>query len=119
MRLIKVKKLISYEQAAKYKKDIGTIGGFFKDGMRWKDYIVIWNDRTWPYIEAARKYIIENKLKFGGDDHQYRYTPLFNDNTVMSCSYRAWGDFMAAVWSTEENKDYNYMSFYMTCLIKE
>jgi hypothetical protein len=32
---------------------------------------------------------------------------------VATFSYRGWGDIMAAIWSEEENKDYNYMDFYM------
>jgi hypothetical protein len=28
-------------------------------------------------------------------------------------TFRAWGDFMDAVWSEEEDRDMSYMDFYM------
>lgn len=37
--------------------------------------------------------------------------PVFSDGTVSRMSFRAWGDFMAAVWSEEEDKDYCYVDF--------
>ena len=57
-----------------------------------------------------RKFVIEHKIKITGDQHQYSDAgvPLFSDNTVGFFSYRGWGDFMAAVWSTEENINYNW-----------
>ena len=39
--------------------------------------------------------------------------PLWSNGKVDTYSFRSWGDLMAAVWSTEENKDYGYMDFYM------
>ena len=45
-------------------------------------------------------------------------TPVFDDGTVGSFSFRAWGDLMAAIWNTEENTNkYSYMDFYMGCLV--
>lgn len=98
---------------------IGGIGGFFNagmiHGMRWKDYIEIWKDETKPYAEAIRKNVIENNIKITGEKHQSSSNgvPLFDDGKIGSFSYRAWGDLMAAIWSEEESKDYNYMNFYM------
>lgn len=105
----------------KPEESVSTFGGFFSDGMRWKDYITIWKDELVPYIEAIREAVLVQNLQFGGDEHQYgEYgTPLFEDGTIGSFSFRAWGDLMAAIWAEKEDKDYSYMDFYMSCLIKE
>lgn len=94
---------------------IGGLGGFFSDGMRWKDYISIWNDEAKPYAEAIREAVVAQNLRITGEEHDYgeHGTPLFEDGTIGSFSWRAWGDLMAAIWSEEEGKDYCYMSFYM------
>jgi hypothetical protein len=101
-----------------YKESFILLGGIFKDGMRWNDYIFSfdpeWSKSNQKYIDALRLCIIENNLRKGGAWHQYEGNPLFSDNTVAIFSFRAWGDLMAAIWSTEENRDYNYMDFYYT-----
>ena len=82
-------------------------------GHRWKDYIEVFDDMK-PHLEAIRKEIVKNNYKFGGYTHQLEMIPIFSDNTIGFFSYRAWGDLMSAIWVEEENKDYNYMDFYMT-----
>lgn len=47
---------------------------------------------------------VAKEIKIGGDTHQHDMTPLFSDDTIGSFSFRAWGDFMAAVWSEHDNK---------------
>lgn len=95
------------------KKDkVGGLGGFFKDGYRWKDYIDTRPEEHKPYYEALRKFIVENKIRITGQE-QDNLAITFNDDERASFSWRGWGDFMAAVWSEEENKDYHYMNFYM------
>jgi len=95
---------------------LGGLGGWFGEGDRWEDYLAIWDEVCIPYAEALRESIIENNIRFGGDTHQTEYggTPLFDDGSVASFSFRGWGDLLAAVWSSEEDKDYSYMDFYMT-----
>lgn len=122
---VKVEKWISYELATQEIEigqlkvnDIGGMGGWFNsrdEGHRWKDYIKKFNKRQIPYIEALRQEIVQNRIKMPGSEHQERKdgVPVFSDNTVALYSYRAWGDLMAAIWSTEENKDYSYIDFYM------
>lgn len=113
---MKVKKWISYSESTGHEEaPCGGLGGFFDNGMRWKDYIECWKPISLPYIEALRKSIIERGLKITGADHQRDpdVVPVFSDNTVATYSYRAWGDLMAAIWSEEENADYCYMDFYM------
>lgn len=103
-------------EESKHESSIGGLGGFFQHGMRWEDFIKRWKPHARPRLEAIRESVIENGLKFGGDWHQYRGyngTPLFEDDTTGDFSFRAWGDLMAAIWSSEEDKDYCYMDFYM------
>lgn len=125
---VKVKKWISYELASQEIEigelkvnDIGGIGGWFTEGLRWNDYISKFKKRQKPYIEALRKEIIDNNIKFAGSEHQDRKdgVPVFSDKTAALYSYRAWGDLMAAIWSTEENKDYSYIDFYMRIIMED
>ncbi len=113
---MKVIKWISYDEASKHEHSIGGMGGWFKEGHRWNDLAEGLDDKHKAYYEALRASIIENKIKGGGDWHQddAEGVPLFEDNTVGTFSYRAWGDLLAAVWSTEENRDSHYMEFYIS-----
>jgi hypothetical protein len=94
---------------------VGSLGGWFKDGMRWPDFIKRIKEEYRPYYEAIRVSVIENGYRHTGEYHQYggEGVPVFEDGTIGSFSWRAWGDLMAAIWSTEEDKDYCYMDFYM------
>ncbi len=111
----KVTAWISSKDAERQKVAIGGLGGFFADGMRWKDYIEIRNNETRFYAEAIRKDVQKNNIRITGQNHQEldNGVPLFDDGKVGTFSYRAWGDLMAAIWSEAENKDYRYMDFYM------
>lgn len=120
----KVADWISWHEAQEKEEAIGGMGGFFnaglihpsqKDevGMRWDDYINVWEDEAKPYAEAIREEVLEHGLKITGQGHQVSNVPLFDDGKVGCFSYRAWGDIMAAIWSEEEDKDYSYMDFYM------
>ncbi len=110
-------KFINYSEVQN-KEDIGIggLGGFFEDGMRWKDYLEIFTDEGKILVEHLRDKIIENNIRCTGYEHQnsaYNSVPLFSNGKVATYSFRAWGDLMAAVWSENDNKDYNYMTFYM------
>lgn len=94
-------------------KVIGGLGGFFDRGMRWSDYASIWVVERLPYIEAIRSAVLKEGLRFGGGKHQVERVPIFSDGTAGRFSYRAWGDLMAAIWSEEEDVNYNYMDFYL------
>ena len=97
---------------AENRESCGSMGGFFTEGMRWKDYIEAF--RKVEHLEVLRKEIIKKKIKTTGREHQESDVgvPLFSDGTVGTFSYRGWGDLMAAVWSKEEDADYHYMHFY-------
>lgn len=105
---------------------IGGMGGWFNggaihgdppkaEGHRWADYVDALKPELIPYAEAIRESVIELQLKITGEQHQYSESgvPLFSDGTIGSFSYRAWGDIMAAIWSDIDDKDYDYMKFYM------
>lgn len=105
---------VSYDKAASHPDktgEIGGLGGMFRDGYRWKDYC----DPGCEYYESLRKSILDNNLRITGEEHQEsdNGAPMFEDGTVGLFSWRAWGDLMAAVWSEKEDKNYNYMDFYM------
>ena len=114
--MIEVKEWISFDESCSYEESFGGIGGFFADGMRWKDYIEHngFEEKGLEYAEAIKQSVIENEIRDDGRWHQNsRYgVPLFSDNTVATFSYRAWGDLLAAIWSEHDNKDYCYMDFY-------
>lgn len=111
-------KFITYSEAENLPENpnIGGLGGFFKLGMRWTDYLERCAPEIYVQLEMLRTAIIKQHIKCTGREHQSDiepFVPLFEDGTVATFSYRAWGDLMAAIWSTEENKDYCYMDFYM------
>ena len=118
---IKVDRWIEYDKAEEARAagtltDCGFgLGGFFQDGMRYYDYIETFKDEALPYIEALRVSIIDKQIRKGGDWHQDSDcgVPVFSDNSAGFFSYRGWGDLLAAIWSEHDNKDYNYMDFYM------
>ena len=122
MKKLKVVDWIEYG-SGKEEAPIGGMGGWFnannihdKDNptaMLWEDYIKEASKEAVPYLEALRKEITADNLQITGELHQYqRGTPLFSDGTVGEFSYRAWGDLMAAVYSTKE-KPLTYMAYYM------
>jgi len=91
------------------------MGGFFKHGMRWDDYTSKLSDKI-EYLEAIRKEVLRKNIRITSREHQSRVdpgVPFFSDGTALLFTMRAWGDLMAAIWSTEENEDYWYMDFYM------
>jgi len=114
---MKIIKWITYSEARnKEENGYGGLGGWFKDGMRWKDYVESYIKEVRPDLEKLRKSIVKNGIRCTGEEHQhsnYKSVPLWDNGKVDTYSYRAWGDLMAAVWSTEDNQDYSYMSFYM------
>lgn len=112
---ITVAKWATYDEALELPESFGGMGGFFHDGMRWGDYIGVFCREVHKYAEALRASIIEKGIKECGPWHQdssVNGAPIFSDGTAATFSYRAWGDLLAAVWSTEENRDSNYMEFY-------
>ena len=129
-KIIKVVKWISIDEADKYPETpTPMLGGFFglnvsrfngkpigrQEGKRWKDYIGAFVKEARPYLEAIREDVLKKKLTYTGEDHQDKEDgcPVFNDGKACLMSWRAWGDLMAAIWSTEDDKDYCYMDFYM------
>jgi hypothetical protein len=116
IKFMKVIKMIDYSEANSYPEaPLGGMGGFIEKGNRWKDYLNHFTESVHPYAEAFREYVLENEIKMTGESHQYgnEGVPVFDDGTAATFSYRAMGDFMAAVWAEKEDNDYSYMDFYM------
>lgn len=102
---------------------IGGLGGWFNSNnihkkeeptnMVWQDYLDYHEKSAHPYLEALRTEIKTNNLQITGEHHQYNScAPLFSDGKIAEFSYRAWGDLMAAIYSTKE-KPLDYMEYYM------
>jgi hypothetical protein len=88
--------------------------GFFEPPMRWEDYLDKHAERLHPRLEALREAIIKQNIRHTGRIHQMDNTiscPKFEDGTAQTYSRLAWGDLMAAIWSTHENKDYHHNDF--------
>lgn len=87
----------------------------FKERMRWPDYLAGFAAEWHPYVEAVRQSIVANNVWAGGNWHQYSVagTPVVAGEHFMACSFRSWGSLLAAVWSSELNRDFSYMDFYM------
>ena len=90
---------------------VGGCGGYITEGMRWEDHHLCGQ----PHAEALRSEIVKHGIRSTGWQHQFDPggAPRFSDGSYGRFTFRAWGDLMAAIWATEENKDYHYMAFYM------
>ena len=127
---MKIEKWITYQEAeGKEENGLGGWGGWFgydemnrgADGRwtmsraRWPDYLDYFEPKARPELEELYQSIVANRIRCTGEEHQSGAVavPLWDNGKVDTYSMRAWGDLMAAVWSTEDNKDYGYMDFYM------
>ena len=74
-------------------------------------------ERAWHEAEDLVKACIRrNGFKFSGEYHQYgEYgMPMFDDGSVLFCSWRHWGSIMAEAWDPDGDKGLDYMDFYMS-----
>jgi len=112
---VRVTEWVDYDDIDPSLEDVGSIGGFFENGMRWKDYINEFGENLRPYYQAIRNSVLETNKRICGDQHQNHDdgVPKFSDGCVATFTMRGWGDLMAAIWSEEEDEDYSYMDFYM------
>lgn len=121
---MKVAAWISYAEADKLTESFGGFGGWFgfeppgkAPAHNWTDYLelVCGDDASLhAYAEALRAEIVERRLWEDGGWHQCddEGVPQFEDGTVASFSFRAWGDLLAAVWTEQLGRQYCYMDFY-------
>ena len=74
-------------------------------------------ERAWQEAEDLVKTCIRrNGFKFSGEYHQYGECgmPMFDDGSVLFCSWRHWGSIMAEAWDPDGAKGLDYMDFYMS-----
>mgnify|MGYP003424579662 FL=1 len=124
---MKVKELITCSDesfSGLTENKLGGMGGWFNGHMihkpkesivnhTWQDYLdTLEDDQTRDYAEAFKAYILNNNIKECAPWHQSIGVPLFEDDTYSTFSYRAWGDIMAAIYTSEENP-IHYMEYYM------
>lgn len=59
--------------------------------------------------------VVKHGYAFSGQAHQNSSTgvPVFSDGTCLRASMRAWGQIMAAIYSSIEGINLSYMDFYM------
>jgi hypothetical protein len=124
--MIKFKDWILSNKKELYSENsLGGLGGWFngfylheKDKIgiyknhTWEDYVVNLTENEKAYAECLKKEILKLNIRVTGEDHQHIMIPLFSDNTFSFFSYRAWGDLMAAIFTTDENP-LTYMEYYM------
>jgi hypothetical protein len=99
-------------------ESLGGLGGGFNavsgtPKESWSDYLDMLPAQSRPYAEALRDEVLRLRIRRGGFWHQYDPggTPVFDDGTCATFSMRAWGDFLAAVWSEHESTVYCYVDF--------
>ena len=74
------------------------------------------NNLQGDYYIALLQYLKENELKFTGETHQsdnFKGIPLFEDGTVVICSWRYWGEIMSSLWGG------GYFDWYMNITNQE
>ena len=73
-------------------------------------------EQAWREAEnVVKECIRRNGFKFSGQYHQYgEYgMPMFDDGSVLFCSWRHWGSIMVEAWDPDGDKGLDYMDFYM------
>lgn len=122
---MRITEWISNERAEPLTQSFGGLGGWFGfsasvDGgdetHTWADYLaeVCADDVARSRAEALREAIVERRLWEDGCWHQEADdgVPMFDDGTVATFSFRAWGDLLAAVWTEQLGRQFCYMDFY-------
>ena len=70
---------------------------------------------TREIVQLIGDEVVKNGYAFSGQDHQNAEAgvPVFSDGTCLRASMRAWGQIMAAIYSSVDEVDLSYMDFYM------
>lgn len=97
----------------------GASGGAFDAKHTWSDYLdhECGDDAGLrERAEALRASIVDGRVWEDGGWHQNEWgeesVPMFDDGTVATFSFRAWGDLLAAVWTKQLGRQFCYMDFY-------
>jgi hypothetical protein len=92
-------------------KNRKVIYGGFRGPMTWEFYLSGFEDDLHDRLEILRLYIIERESDmdiFRNPRFSEENYILFGDGSVFTFSFRAWGDFMAAV----QNNGLTHKEFY-------
>jgi hypothetical protein len=94
--------------------NLSDLGGPDDIDKNWPAYVVQYATEWHPHLEAIRQSIIEDEVWAGGEWHQYspNSLPVLSDGHLMSCTFRAWGSLLTAVWNSELERDFRYIDFY-------
>lgn len=70
---------------------------------------------TRQIVQLIGDEVVKHGYCFSGQDHQNASTgvPVFSDGTCLRASMRAWGQIMAAIYSSIDGVKLSYMDFYM------
>ncbi len=95
--------------------NLSDLGGTGEAEANWPAYVAQYPTEWHPHLEAIRQSIIANQVWAGGDWHQEHAhgVLVLSDGHYMGCTYRDWGDLLAAVWSSKLGQQFSYMDFYM------
>jgi hypothetical protein len=112
----KVVEWIAYDDIGDRPDSVGGMGGWFgwERHDTWQDFLDAFSEEKHGYFEAIRESVIERGHWIDGGRHQQcdEGVPLFEDGTVGSFSFRAWGDLMAAIKESVDHQRHDYMEFY-------
>ena len=115
---MKVIKFLTWDEIDGLEEEgYGGLGGDFKKGMRWKDYINQFKDEYIADLENLKLAIVDNRIRYSAMEYRInskpcRAIPLWDNGKIDTYTMRGFCDLMAAIWSQEDNNDYGYMDFY-------
>lgn len=101
--------------------NLGNMGNGNETATNWPAYVADYAPEWHPHLEAIRHAIIANRVWVGGDWHQdsAHGVPVLSDGHFMACSWRGWGELLAAVWNSELGKVFTYIDFYIAGRLPE
>lgn len=72
------------------------------------------SETSCAYVEAIWAALDSMNYTPTGEEHQNRFTPVFDDGTCMHFTYRGWGDLVSAWWNDKHPDELRtYVDFYM------
>ncbi|GEM_PF-5661738 len=95
--------------------NLSSFGGFEEADTSWPDYLALYPAEWHLHLEAIRHSIIAKQIWAGGDWHQDspHGVPVLSDGHFIICTWRGWGELLAAVWNSELGQQFTYLDFYI------